>query len=80
MVFVEGGTFMMGCTSEQGESCKDNEKTCIQRDSEQFPYWQVCNNTKQWISLMEDIPAEYSKGDNYPITIPMIIALPSKNC
>lgn len=26
MVFVEGGTFTMGCTSEQENDCKDNEK------------------------------------------------------
>lgn len=26
MIWVEGGTFMMGCTSEQGSSCYDNEK------------------------------------------------------
>ena len=27
MVFVEGGTFTMGCTSEQGGDCDDDEKT-----------------------------------------------------
>ena len=27
MVFVEGGTFMMGCTEEQGNDCKSDEKT-----------------------------------------------------
>jgi len=26
MVFVKGGTFMMGCTSEQGDDCWDREK------------------------------------------------------
>ncbi len=26
MVFVKGGTFVMGCTSEQGEDCEDNER------------------------------------------------------
>ncbi len=26
MVFIEGGEFTMGCTSEQGDDCKDNEK------------------------------------------------------
>jgi len=26
MVFVEGGTFTMGCTPEQGEDCKEDEK------------------------------------------------------
>ena len=26
MVFVKGGTFMMGCTDEQGCDCEDNEK------------------------------------------------------
>ncbi len=26
MVWVEGGTFMMGCTREQGEDCSDDEK------------------------------------------------------
>ena len=30
MVFVEGGTFIMGCTSEQGDDCKDNEKPAHQ--------------------------------------------------
>jgi len=27
MVFVQGGTFTMGCTSEQGDDCFDDEKT-----------------------------------------------------
>ncbi|MFC4675369.1 formylglycine-generating enzyme family protein [Dysgonomonas termitidis] len=26
MVYVQGGTFTMGCTSEQGNDCYDNEK------------------------------------------------------
>ena len=26
MVYVEGGTFVMGCTSEQGDDCDDDEK------------------------------------------------------
>jgi formylglycine-generating enzyme required for sulfatase activity len=26
MVFVEGGTFTMGCTSEQGSDCEEDEK------------------------------------------------------
>lgn len=26
MVYVEGGSFMMGCTSEQGDNCHDEEK------------------------------------------------------
>ena len=26
MIYVEGGTFTMGCTSEQGDDCRENEK------------------------------------------------------
>ena len=26
MIWVEGGSFMMGCTSEQGSNCDDAEK------------------------------------------------------
>ena len=26
MIYVQGGTFMMGCTAEQGEDCFDDEK------------------------------------------------------
>jgi hypothetical protein len=38
MVFVQGGTFTMGCTSEQGSDCRDWWKTCAQGNGQRFLY------------------------------------------
>ena len=67
MVFVEGGTFQMGCTAEQGKDCRDNEKPAHSVTVSSFNIGKYEVTQKQWKTLMGDIPPEYSKGDNYPI-------------
>jgi len=67
MVFVEGGTFQMGCTAEQGKDCRDNEKPAHSVTVSSFNIGKYEVTQKQWKTLMGDIPAANAKGDNYPI-------------
>ena len=41
MVLVEGGTFTMGATPEQGDDACDDEKTGAQGDAGQLLYRQI---------------------------------------
>ena len=68
MVFVEGGTFNMGCTSEQGTECWDNEnpKHSVTLSSFSIGKYEVTQG--QWIALMGSNPSGV-KNDNYPVDL-----------
>ena len=65
MIFVQGGTFTMGCTSEQGV-CPDDEKPLHSVTISDF--WICENEVTQllWVAVMGSNPSEY-KGDNRPV-------------
>ncbi|MBD5388242.1 SUMF1/EgtB/PvdO family nonheme iron enzyme, partial [bacterium] len=66
LVFVEGGTFEMGATAEQGEDVEDEEKPVrtIRLDSYHIGKYQVTQ--VQWKAVMGTDPSEF-KGDNLPV-------------
>lgn len=66
MVFVEGGTFQMGATSEQGSDANDNEKPV--RDVRVDSYYiGACEVTQaQWEKVMGSNPS-YFKGADLPV-------------
>ena len=78
MVFVQGGTFMMGCTSEKGSDCSKNEKPAHQVTLSDFYIGKYEVTQAQWKAVMGTtvrqqcdkkdatlyIPGE---GDNYPM-------------
>ena len=66
LVFVEGGTFEMGATAEQGEDVEDDEKPVrtIRLDSYHIGKYQVTQ--AQWKAVMGTDPS-YFKGDNLPV-------------
>jgi formylglycine-generating enzyme required for sulfatase activity len=52
MIFVEGGTFMMGCTAEQGEECFEAEKPAHLVTLDSFYMGKYLVTQEVWIAVM----------------------------
>jgi formylglycine-generating enzyme required for sulfatase activity len=65
MVFVQGGTFRMGCTEEQSD-CQDNEKPVHNVTLSDFYIMKYEITQEQWVQVMGKNPSNF-KGDNLPI-------------
>ncbi|MDR0231453.1 MAG: formylglycine-generating enzyme family protein [Dysgonamonadaceae bacterium] len=65
MIFVKGGTFIMGCTSEQGGNCWTNNPA-HQVTVGDFYIGKYEVTQAQWKSVMGSNPS-YFKGDNLPV-------------
>jgi formylglycine-generating enzyme required for sulfatase activity len=66
MVFVEGGTFMMGCTSEQsGCNSDENPTHSVTLNSYNIGKYPVMQ--WQWEAVMGSNPSSFKKGDDYPV-------------
>ena len=66
MVYVEGGTFTMGATSEQGSDVKDNEKPAHSVTLSSYYIGKYEVTQKQWVEIMGSNPSLF-KGDNLPV-------------
>jgi formylglycine-generating enzyme required for sulfatase activity len=66
MVFVEGGTFTMGCKSEYSYDCRDNEVPAHSVTVGSFQIGKYEVTQVQWTAIMENNPSE-SRGDNRPV-------------
>ena len=66
MVYVEGGTFTMGCTAEQGEDCRENENPAHNVTVSSFYLGRYEVTQRLWMAVMERNPS-YFKGDNLPV-------------
>ena len=66
MVYVEGGTFEMGATAEQGNDAQDDEYPVrtIKLDGYHIGKYEVTQ--AQWKAVMGTDPSK-SKGDNFPV-------------
>ena len=66
MVYVEGGTFTMGATSEQGSDAYDKEKPAhsVTLDGYYIGKYEVTQ--KLWKAVMGSNPSDF-KGDNLPV-------------
>ncbi|MDR0294856.1 MAG: formylglycine-generating enzyme family protein [Prevotellaceae bacterium] len=78
MVYVEGGTFMMGCTTEQESDCFDNEKPAHQVSVSSFNISKYVVTQRQWNEVMRTTLRQQrdlanpswdliSEGDDYPM-------------
>lgn len=68
MVPVEGGTFTMGATSEQGSDAFDNEKPAHQVTLSDYYIGQTEVTQALWKAVMGSNPSDSnSKGDNLPV-------------
>jgi formylglycine-generating enzyme required for sulfatase activity len=65
MVFVKGGTFIMGCTSEQSD-CAGDGKPTHQVTISDFQIGKYEITQKQWTAIMSSNPS-YFIGDNLPV-------------
>ncbi len=66
MVRVEGGTFTMGATPEQGSDVEDNEKPTHKVTLSDFYIGKYEVTQAEWKAVMGENPS-YFKGDNLPI-------------
>jgi formylglycine-generating enzyme required for sulfatase activity len=67
MVFVQGGTFTMGCTAEQGTDCWDNEKPAHTVTLSSFYIGKYEVTQAQWEAVMGDNPSEFKYCENCPV-------------
>ena len=66
MIYVEGGTFTMGCTPEQGSDCYDDESPSHQVSLSDFCIGEVEVTQALWKAVMGNNPSRF-KGDNLPV-------------
>jgi len=66
MVFVKGGTFTMGCTSEQS-NCGDDEKPAHEVTVSDFYIGKYEVTQKQWREVMGANPSHFKNCDNCPV-------------
>ena len=76
MVLVEGGTFMMGATAEQGDDACDDEKPVHQVTLDSFYIGKYPVTQRLWTGVMGDSPS-YFKGDNLPVECVSWIDVPN---
>jgi formylglycine-generating enzyme required for sulfatase activity len=67
MVFVKGGPFSMGCTTEQRDDCSDDEKPAHQVLVSAFFIGKYEVTQKQWIEIMGDNPSYFDGCDDCPV-------------
>ena len=67
MVFVRGGTFMMGCTPEQGSDCYQDETPAHRVTLDNFYIGKYEVTQAQWRAITGNTPTSSSTGDNLPV-------------
>ena len=66
MIYVSGGTFTMGCTSEQGRYCEKDEIPSHKVTVSDFMIGETEVTQALWESVMGNNPS-FFKGDNRPV-------------
>jgi len=66
MVWVEGGTFTMGCTSEQGGDCSSDEYPAHSMTVSSYYMCETEVTQALWQAVMGNNPSHW-KGDNLPV-------------
>jgi formylglycine-generating enzyme required for sulfatase activity len=67
MIFVEGGTFTMGATVDQGSDPKDNEKPCHKVTLSDFYIGQFEVTQALWVDVMGYNPSMRQEDINCPV-------------
>ena len=67
LVFVQGGTFQMGGTSEQGSDAQDYERPVHTVTVSSFYIGKTEVTQALWMAVMGDNPSYFNKGGNYPV-------------
>ncbi|MDR1343397.1 MAG: formylglycine-generating enzyme family protein [Prevotellaceae bacterium] len=66
MVLVQGGTFEMGCTNEQGSDCADDVQPVHSVTLSNFYIGKYEVTQAQWEALMDSNPSNF-RGGNLPV-------------
>ena len=66
MIYVQGGTFQMGCTGEKGQTCGYEEEPAHRVTVDNFSIGKYPITQKQWQAIMGYNPS-YFRGDNNPV-------------
>lgn len=66
-VYVKGGTFKMGCTSEQGADCYDREKPVHEVRVSSFSIGKYEVTQGQWLAVMGSNPRKFSGCSDCPV-------------
>jgi formylglycine-generating enzyme required for sulfatase activity len=66
MIFVQGGTFRMGCTTEQQSDCENDENPLHSVTVSSFRIGKYEVTQAQWKLIMGSNPSNF-KGDNLPV-------------
>lgn len=64
MIRVQGGTFTMGCTSEQGSDCNDNEKPAHTVTLSTYYIGETEVTQELWKAVMGDNPSYFKPTEN----------------
>lgn len=67
MVYVKGGTFNMGATSEQGSDAYDDEKPVHSVTLSDYYIGKFEVTQGLWEKVMGSNPSYFDKGDDYPV-------------
>ena len=67
MIYVEGGSFTMGATSEQGSDAYDDEKPAHQVSLSDYYIGQYEVTQKLWQAIMGNNPSCFKNGSIYPV-------------
>ncbi|MCL2290712.1 MAG: SUMF1/EgtB/PvdO family nonheme iron enzyme, partial [Bacteroidetes bacterium] len=67
MVLVERGTFIMGCTDEQGDYCEGDQFPIHEVTLDDFYIAKYPVTQKEWEAIMGNNPSAY-RGANLPVT------------
>lgn len=67
MVLVRGGTFTMGCTSEQENDCSDHELPAHQVTLSDFHIGKFPVTQKQWRQVINNNPSHHGGCDDCPV-------------
>jgi formylglycine-generating enzyme required for sulfatase activity len=67
MIFVKGGTYIMGCTVEQGDDCRNNEKPVHQVTLSDFYIGKYEVTQVEWTAVMGYNISSHKNGDNLPV-------------
>jgi formylglycine-generating enzyme required for sulfatase activity len=67
MVFVQGGTFTMGCTEEQGSDCRETEKPAHQVTVPDFYIGKYEVTQAEWEAVIGDNPSRFKDCPRCPV-------------
>ena len=67
MVFINGGTFIMGCINEEGIDCDKDKKMGHEVTVKSFYIDKYEVTQGLWKAVMDNNPSFFAKGDTYPV-------------